>query len=418
MRFRFTIGLTLALMSLMVPALVFADAGDGLRAGRFVISPSLTLTGAYDTNLFYQSSDETTEPSRAPSVGFTPALSMSMEDVDVVDFSGDAQMTWQQYLDSEDAISGQSGLSTNLGLQLGINRKGAFSLTLEERFERTNEPPTSPTVEPYNRNLNSAGLTLGLHPGGQVFQHFLGYKFHRYFHDDLPLINRNIHSLNLKNYWRFLPRTAVVLNANLAITDYDTADRGQGFANVNSTPLRISGGLTGLITQRVSARLVGGWGLSFHDEGQSFSGFLVDGQLGWQFGNKEANNKLYLGFEQGFTESTIANFVQYYRPYAGLGVGIARDRIRLDFEVEARIRDYEGTPQSSAEFTFPETLSDTLVSGRARASFKILNWWSAFLGYRISTNITDDRITNNTFGSEAVRDYVKNVVTFGTTVRY
>ncbi len=419
MNLRFLKLLTLTLASVAFASNAYAEAGDGLKAGRLVVSPSLTLSGAYDSNVFFESTEESTDLSRSPLLNFTPALTLNTEDPDFWAFAADAGVTWQQYLTDNNLVSDQSGLSANIGAQLSANRQGAFSITFKEQFERSNEPPTLPSAEPWNRNVNSAGVTLGLHPGGQVFQHYLSYNLVRLWHDDLPEINRTIHDFSLKNYWRFLPRTAAVLSADYEITQYDEAGEANGFGTQNFTPLRVTGGLTGLITQRISARITGGWGWSFHEGGNSFSGLVLDLQAKWQFGNLSSNNELFLGYEQQFTDTALANFVRFMRPYAGLGVGIARNRLRLSLEADARLRTYESTPVATADLTYPAELNDTLITGRARVQFNIFRWWSAFGAYALSTNVTDDRIVNNRFpGADAVREYTKNVVTFGTTVRY
>lgn len=411
--------LTLILTSAALISTAHAAAGDGLKAGRLVVSPSLTLSGSFDTNVFYESAEEADELSTAPLLNFTPALSLSTLDPDFWAFDANAGVTWQQYLSDNQFVSNQSGLAANVGAQLSGNRKGAFSFTLKESFERSNEPPTLPQDEAFNRNINSAGITLGLHPGGQVFQHYLSYNLVRYFHDELPEINRTIHDFSLKNYWRFLPRTAAVLSADYSINQYDESNEVTGFGTQDFTPLRLTGGLTGLITNRISARITGGWGWSFHDTGSSFSGLVLDLQAKWAFGNLDSKNELFVGYEQQFTDSALSNFVRFLRPYAGLGFGIARNRLRLELQADARFRTYETTPQATTGFTYPDELNDTLVAASAKLQFNILKWWSASAAYSLTTNITDDRIQNNLFpGQDAVREYTKQVVTFGTTVRY
>lgn len=404
--------LILTVLGVAICGTAQAEPGDGIRSDSLQASLGLTLSGSYDTNVFYESEDETTSLSAAPSLRFTPFLSLGSLNPGTVQYQADASLTWQQYLDSDLAISEQSGLSANLGGTLGINRDGAVSITFKERFARTNEAPDGPILEAYNRNVNSLGASLGLHPGGKVFQHYLSYDWILYQHEDIASINRMTHNLSLTNYWRFLPRTAATLSFDYQIVQYDEEIQTGGVVNSNSTPLRVNAGLTGLITNRVSANLVGGWGWSFHSgNGPSFSGLLLDARLSWAFGLLSSKNNLYVGYSQGFADTTIGNFYNYYRPYAGYNQRLA-ERLSLQLETELSIRDYAGTPD------FAGDLSDMLVGARAGLGFQIFKWWSADVAYRLSMNVTDDELLNPSLGLSSLREYSKHLVTFGTTVRY
>jgi hypothetical protein len=366
----------------------------------------------YDTNVFYESEDETTSLAAAPSLRFTPFLSLESLNPSIAQYQVDASLTWQQYLDSEIAISEQSGLSANIGGTLGINREGAVSITFKERFSRTNEPPDGPVLEAYNRNVNSLGASLGIHPGGKVFQHYLSYDWILYRHEDIASINRMIHNLSLTNYWRFLPRTAATLAFDYQIVDYDDPVQTGGVVNNNSTPLRVKAGLTGLITNRISVNLMGGWGWSFHEGGgDSFSGLLLDAKLSWAFGSLSNKNNLFIGYSQGFADTTIGNFYNYYRPYAGYSQRLA-ERLSLSLETDLSIREYVGTPD------FAGDLSDMLIGARAGLGFQITKWWTADVAYRLAVNVTNDELFNPSIGSSSLREYSKHLVTFGTTVRY
>lgn len=390
----------------------YAEPGEGLRSDSMVASLGLTLSGSYDTNIFYQSKDETTQLSSAPSLRFTPFLSLESLNKSTVQYSLGASLSWQQYLDSEETISSQSGLSADLGATLGINREGAFSVTFKEAFTRTNEPPEGATLEAYNRNVNSLGLTLGLHPGGKVFQHYLSYDWLVYRHEDIAGINRMMHDFTLQNYWRFLPRTALTLGADFQIVQYDELVQGVGsINNSNSTPLKLTAGLNGLITDRISARLIAGWGWSFHSEGDSFAGLLVDTRLTWQVGGMEDKNMLFVGYAQSFADTTIGNFYTYYRPYAGYEQRLLK-RLRLSLDADVSIRNYSGTPE------FVGDMSDLLIGVRAGLGLDIFKWWSADVNYRLAMNLTEDQLVEESLGLNSLREYTKHIVSFGTTIRY
>lgn len=410
-------------LAVMLPTTLSAEPGDGLETGNLILSPGATFSAAFDTNIFRLSVDERA-PIGAPYVQLVPFLKISSVNGDIVDFRVDGSVGWQQYVPiGERVVLGQSGLKADVGLDLVFNRAGAFSFAIGERLQRTNEAPSEPDAASYNRLVNRLGATMGLHPGGRVFQHFLSYDWNVYLYDQFPDLNKTVHDFTLKNYWRFLPKTAVVLNGDFQIVQYSQQTREEGYVNINSTPLRINGGLSGLITRRMSVRLLGGWGIGFYDANESFNSFLIDTQLAYAFGNLAEKNKLFLGYERNFQDSSIANFASYHRPYAGYEQGFSDRRLSLSIRVEALIREYEG--EIVGDFLNPagdtisinEGLDDLLINAGVGLDFNIYKWWSVGARYGFSANLTDDIISVN--GSpEIVREYVRHLVSLNTTVRY
>lgn len=419
-----TISLIIAIFAVMLPATVSARAGDGLVAGNLVLSPGASLGAAFDTNVFRLSTRERA-PIGAPSLSLVPFLTIASSNGDLVDFKLDSRLGWQQYIPiGERVVLGQSGLTADVGADLTFNRAGAFSFALGERLQRTNEAPPDPDSDPYNRLVNRLGATIGVHPGGRVFQHYLSYDWNVYLFDEFPDLNKQIHDFTLKNYWRFLPKTAAVLNADFQLVQYAQAARASGtFANVNSNPLRITGGLSGLITKRLSLRLLGGWGIGFYNAGPNFNSVVLDTQATFAFGNLAEKNKLFLGYERNFQDSSIANFASYHRPYAGYEQGFGGQRLRLTIRGEALIRDYQGAPTgdfinaSGDTVTITAGLNDLLIAANAGLEFNIYKWWSVGAHYNFSTNLTNDvfRVSD---GSEVVREYARHLVTLSTTVHY
>ena len=415
------ISLIIACATIGFPAAAGAEAGDGLEAGNLLLSPGITVSTAFDTNVFRLSTDERT-PISAPYVQFVPFLSIKSIDGDLVDFSLDGSVGWQQYINTG-GVSGQSGLKADAGADLVFNRAGSFSFAMGDRIQRTNEAPPDPTGEAYNRLTNRLGATLGVHPGGRVFQHFLSYDWNIYLYDEFPDLNRQAHDFTLKNYWRFLPKTAFVLNGDFQIVQYNEDSRAGGFDNVNSTPLRITGGLSGLITRRLSLRLLGGWGFGFYGTGESFSSYLFDTQAAFAFGNLAEKNKLFLGYERNFQDSSIANYASYHRPYAGYEQGILNQRLRLSARAELLMRDYAGSPVgdfvggTGDVITINEGLNDLLIGANVGIEFNIKRWWQVGARYHYTANLTDDVLVVSG-GDDIVREYSRHLITLDTTLRY
>lgn len=402
-----------------------SEPGDGLSAGKLNLSPGLSLSTTFDSNVFFTSEDEETLSS--PSLTVMPFLNISTVGADAVNFDLGASVQWQQYLRTNiDEISDQSGLSANVDVGVGFNEKGAVSFRLEDSFARTNEPPTDISSASFDRTINRAGATLGVHPGGKVFQHYLSYDFTLQLHDEFPDIDRKVHDITLHNHWKFLPRTALLLNGDLGLIRYDEPTRTRGdrdFANINSTPLRITGGLRGLITNRLSVQLLAGWGIGFYSNGNDFGGLLVDSRVTYFFGPIAERSSVYLGYEKSFNDTTIASFVSTHRPYIGYLQGIADRRLRLNARLDFFFREYDGVPAglynvAAGQVNVPADLNDTLLRIRLGADFDIRKWFTLGINYSLSANFTDDRITASGAADDSVREFVRHFVGLSATLRY
>lgn len=412
----------LTLTAVLLPAVAFGEAGDGLQTGNLSVSPSLTGGVAWSSNVFRQSTEERS-PISAPSLTISPALSVSSLTPDVVNFTLDGSATWEQYLGGT-FVTAQSGLSADVGAGITFNQEGAVSFRLEDRLQRTNEPPWNPATFAYNRTVNRLGATVGLHPGGKVFQHFFSYDWSVVLHDELPDLNRQLHDFTLSNHWRFLPRTAVVLVGDYQLIRYNQPTRlGGAFPNVNSNPLRVSAGISGLVTNRLSLRLMGGWGWGFYGDSPSFTGLVVDTQAAYAFGVVAEKNRMYLGYQRNFQDASIANYAQFHRPYAGYNQTIFNDRLSLSLRAEMMIRDYVGAPSGSfdgpgGQVAIDGDLGDLLVSGGVGVGYNIRKWWSVGARYGISANFTDDVVVVTESSEDVVREYVAHRISLVTTIRY
>ncbi len=419
-----SLGIVLALM--VVSASANAEPGDGISAGNLTVHPGIRLVGGFDSNVFFLSSDEA-EVLSAPSVKVTPFVNIGTTNPDVLNLDLKGSVGWQQYLSpSSDVIQGQSGLDANVDLGVGINEKGAFSVKFEDAFERTNEPPSSPSASSFDRTINRAGITLGLHPSGRVFQHFLSYDWTLNLNDQVADIDRQLHDFTLRNYWKFLPKTAFVLTGDLGIVRYENASRNRGnqtFTNVGSMPLRVTGGITGLFTNRLSLKVIAGWGFGFYDEGETFSGLLADVQATYAIGATAEKSKVYIGYEKQFGDATIANYSSWHKPYAGYEQGFANRRLRLKLRGEILLRSYEGIFSGvhnvvGGQVNIPNTLSDSLVKVKAGLGFNITRWFSTSLDYTLSSNLTADRLTASGSAEDSLRGYTRHFVGLGLTVKY
>lgn len=412
-----------------------AEWGDGVGGGNLRLHPGVTLGAGFDSNLYYSSSRESSSIRQAPEGFVQPGLRLETPDPAMWDLSGDASVGWRQYLSSEETVASQSGLSANLGANLTWNPRGAVSFRLSETFVRTNEAPSYESAESVNRIFNRAGAMLGFHPGGRVLETYLSYDLSLYRHNLYRELDRYTHHFGWNGHWSFLPKTALVASADYRRINYSSPVQGGPsgevisadgrLLNTNSNPLRLLGGLRGLITQRVSVGLQAGYGWGFYQDpnGPDFQGLLVKAEASYQFGPVDLDSRIRAGYQRDFADSTIGNFYTYHRALVGFQQGLMGGRLKLGLEADAQMRDYAdlGVRQVQTQdnvITIPENLSDLLVGVKGEASMELRRGWDLGLSYRFVSNFTEDVVQVDGPGESSVRDYQRHHVVLTTTLTY
>lgn len=389
------------------------------------------MSVGFDSNLFYGSQQGADRLHDAPEGSVEPRLSIDTEEPGTWDLSADAAVRWRQYFSDEEVVRNQSGLSARLDGSAWWNSEGAASLKLSNQFTRTNETPSTPSGNTINRIFNRAGVMGGLHPGGRILETYASYDFSIYRHSRFEDLDRVTHHFGWNAHWSFLPQTALTAEVDYRLIRYDQDFRGEAagvspdgqLTNVDSDPLRVMGGLRGLITPRISLHLRGGYGWARYAQGATFSGPLVRVEASYQFGNVDFDNRLRLGYDRDFKDSTIGNFYTAHRALAGYEQGFVDNRLRLDLEVEAQIRDYSelGVTEATTEdhqFEFPEDLSDLVLGVSARTTYDIRDGWSVGARYGFRSNFTEDRILIGGTSEDVVRDFQRHQVLLTTELTY
>ncbi len=409
-----------------------AEWGDGVTGGPFRLHPGVTVSVGYDSNLYYNSEREAARIRQAPEARLTPSLTLETVEPGAWDISGQAQVGWTQYFSDEEIVRRQSGLSASLGASALWNGDGAVSLRFSEQFVRSNETPNSPSAQSLNRIFNRAGVMVGVHPGGRVLETYGSYDFSLYRHNRLQWLDRDTHHLGWNASWKFLPRTAIVAEVDHRRIRYREAFQGSAevlpdsrLPNVNSNPLRLIGGLQGLLTRRITLGLRGGYGWGFYESevpGADFRGPLAKAELSYQFGTLDFDNRLRAGYELGFRDSPIGSFYSFHRGVVGYEQGFVNNRLRVGLDADVQLRDYAPLGVSEVQtvdnvITIGD-LEDLLVGANGSAVFSIRRGFDVGARYSFRSNFTEDVILVEGLGEDAIRDYQRHYVLLFTELRY
>lgn len=304
--------------------------GGGLRVGSLVFHPALLVEGGYDTNVFYE--DEQELPRDSALVAVRPSLSLETPTPRAVNFELEVGARYLRFLADDPRIERQSGLSLNGSAALTFNPQGAIAVRLFDTIKRTNEPANGLSFDSYNRIYNRAGGALIIQPGGKVLTAEIGGSFTSITHSYLTDLDRNQVGVNGQVKWKFLPKTAAVLQVDWSSITYNQSQRSipfgddedrqsfldpfvgtQGLTNVDSSPLRLKAGVVGLLTNKVSVTLMGGYGQGFYDSGPDPKIFLLQSELGYEIG---PTSRAAVGYSHDFADSTFGNYRTFHRLFA------------------------------------------------------------------------------------------------------
>jgi hypothetical protein len=423
-------------VGLFGPITAHAEAGDGLRAGDLKLNPRLTLSGAYDENVFRLDREErANRVSTAPMLSIEPGLEISTIDPTSVDFSMDGSVEWEQYISQDPALQAQSGLQGAGNLSAVLSPQGSLSLTLSDDFTYRNEPPPYPSRKSWNRLVNAAGAEIGIHPGDRILEVGLGYNYvvHRYLTDNLQDLDKDTHEFTLDVAWKFLPKTALVLDTDAHLVRYGRAIRGRqgaGLRNVDSNPIHVRGGLSGLLSNRISVRLLGGHGWGLYDSGPTYRGLLALADITFKYGNLEMDNRVTAGYERSFSDSTVGNYFGYHRGYLELRQNLLEKRLGLSLTGSYTRRDYASfqtdtqnglnvTENQKGEQVFFDDLEDNQLEVTAGVHGKFFDWWDTSLEYTYDANLSGNRIDVPASGNARYfRRYQRHYVMLSTTLKY
>ena len=406
------------------------DEERGIKAGSFMLWPSLIIEGRWDSNLFRHS--ETEKPMDAPVFRFLPALGLSNSNPNKLGLKLGVGADIRYYPSDVAAISDQTGVGVNADLRVDILPRSAVSVVVRDKFQRELEATNLANGDTYDHNHNEAEIQLAVHPGGRALDISLGYAFVFDFFDNSDdsgnpdAFNGDYmtHDFRFLATWKFYPKTLALLEATFGMLDWvkdpkpATVSTGHGI-RVDHMPFRTYVGLNGFITKKLSALLKAGYGNSFHSDGPTFSHFIGQGELGFKF---TPTIMAAAGFTRDYSGTAFySNYYLENKTYLRGQMRIAR-RVGIDLVAAFHLIDYaEFDPAQPDFFVSHKERRDQLVSGHAKVDVDILRWLGVTVGYEVQVNLTNFH-TEIRFpdGSTTIDDgkYVRHQVYGSVNVRY
>jgi hypothetical protein len=282
-------GFALLFVALAAPSAAAAE-DNGFKVGEGRLHPFLDIEGRYDTNVKFS-------PSSASSEGdlilhFKPGFELNVPgQAATVDLK--AEGDWAQYTGIQDSsLRDLSHLFGDATLSLGVNRSGAVGLELSDSFRRSDRSPSLSIGSAVVSNFNDLGLKIPIRPGGgaliigvggdwqlETFEPFIAGA--PALCPDASCDPGKVSSFAYNNFtagldarWKFLPRTALVLDANYLFHIPFNPN-----VSVSVSGLKTMAGLAGLVSTHVATTIKAGYGDTFGSAGVSYRTYLANAEI-------------------------------------------------------------------------------------------------------------------------------------------
>lgn len=338
----------------------------------------------YDSNVFYANTDAISSPLIRTSLFGQLTNTTRTGAASRLSFDARAGVTYRRYQsDNADVQRFSNAWMPTAGLALSTGG-GQFGFGIADTFARIEDPPyNQATREPITRYNNQASVEGRWAPGGGRLTAMLRYtNMVDVFRGDYSYASTDSNYLMLDGAWKWLPKTAIFLNAQQGYIFYLNDAEATANNKHSSFPLRVTAGLRGLLTERTSAVLSLGYNNGFYSGGVSTGGFWGSTFADVAFTLRPTLlSRVVAGYRHDFTNAVIASFSYNENVYASYVQQIA-GRLALDVSGRYSHRNYEGpfVDMNQAGRT------DDFIQVGATLDYFVRNWIYFGVGYSVLSN--------------------------------
>jgi hypothetical protein len=362
-----------------------------------VLHAGVGASAGYDSNVFFNDANKVT----SPILEVTPAIDITNAPRDgtvpsSIYYDLAASLQYREYLSDDDNVKAQRSFNPSINGSLQTSKQTAIGLVLSDAFTRLQEPPYVPTTGNITRDYNLASAQIRVSPGGGRLSTTLGYSNSLQIFETTGLEYANVmgHELKLDISWKWLPKTAVFVQAAQDIITYLNTDAAH--PRQNGYPFKAVAGLRGLVTAKLSALITAGYAIGNYQDGapnpSGADNLIATADLNYA---PTSTTMVGLGYRHEFQNSpVIGTFYDSDRGYIGIKQSIA-SRLIVGANGQYEYRRYKG-------YMLPR--NDKVLGAGAIADFYIQQWFYAGVSYNLSFN--DSNLTV----MEGGVDYTKHLV--------
>ncbi len=303
-KLEFALALVAVLGAAFAPAAVSAQyiadrasrEGPGFKVGRLVLHPGLSLESGYDSNVFFENTNETdsfllllegyldvaTEGSQRQTEGET-----NEGEPQKIQFRGGIGGRYYHYF--TDRVADNVGADAHV--DFAYNPSKMFSLQILEIFRRTVRPfadpntPQGSTIS-YGRNHNKASIAFVARSKSQVLEGRVAYTNALEFFDaSIYGYGDNMtHRVPVNLSWLFFPTSALVYTFEFGHRQFLNPEQIEDSPTLLSDSNRVSNmiGYNGALTERLSLTAMIGYTAGFFTIGQQYDGVIARVEARWR----------------------------------------------------------------------------------------------------------------------------------------
>lgn len=393
------------LLTVLLGTLAFAQSQNGavgLKIGEGRLHPFLDVGATYDSAVGYFNRNSAGEAILSPELifDFRGGTRFDLQtNSTTIGFNGALEYLFYSGLLSPSSRA-LSRFQANVGLETAFNKDGAVEFDLGDNFlrsDRTQNPVIGVGVLSL---FNEVHVQAPIHPGGRALEITPRVGWAVEFFDPLLTgavagcavndITCNPNTLGKMNYsnlnfaltgrYKFLPKTAVVLDSSFDYRTYFDPTSTNRAANV----FHVQAGLNGLISARISLTVMAG---VVHDFGPSNATAPI-GQLQVSYIPTDLTT-ISIGYVRNVLPTPVYGVFADDRGYLTVKIGFLDGRLTLNGDVGVDYFSFYGVPTTGPAVG----RNDFLVGGRVGPSFAITNWFDVSAGYGLSFRTSSVRVS-------------------------
>ncbi len=375
--------------------------GDGVRKGDLLIHPSAKIAAGYDSNVFYEAPEEA--PNSGSMMMFGGGLELSNRNSRRLSFSlkSDLNFRLMTSLDTEETQTEErTGLeSAKMRADLRLFPQSSISLELKDKLSYAERASYEFLADGYQKLENAVGADLIFAPGSRPASRALTLKLGYVLHTTHFLgaqgqgqsrAEKLAHEMELQSRWKFFPKTAAVLGISYSLIDYEQPKQLENESLIesmdrDSSPLRIMAGLEGLITQRVSVVLKGGFSNSFNARGESFQGFIGKFHLQYLM---EPTLQLRLGYERDGRDTSFSNYYSSHQFFLK-GELFFLNQFSINLKGGLHLYTYAASGSPDEVTGAANLREDPVIRVEGSFTYQLKNWLKSSLVWEMENNRTE-----------------------------
>jgi len=397
--------------------------GPGIRVGDLEIHPGVAVRTGWDSNVFRSDGHERTPRVSSGLLAVTPHLNLSTlgalrkaegegasaNDVMAmpkIAFNAGVAGTYFQYF-KEAARPNGVNIGVDVDSLLKIMPLRPVSLDLGMGYQRTVQPFTerAPSGN-YAASFFTPTARLNVGSKSKVLTSYVAYApvityYERKATGFKDLNNAN-HAIQVGSAWKFLPHTALLFDGEFDLHNYikdvESLDPGDVAVLVSNGKRLIARlGINGAITQKLSLRLMAGYGAMLLDRAvmSDYENAVGEGVLGYRFG---VAHQFDIGYIGNVTPSYIGGWMRVDRGFARVKFSFARV-FSLGLEAGGGYATYgRALKVAPVGSTAPAVAlgedgdtnrKDVRVDGAVRTEYRITNWLAVMADFTTFANLTN-----------------------------